>query len=232
MNRRAPLAVIILVLALTMIAPSGVSSPVHAATPHDQNVGQWDYTCRVDQINTYETITVGADTHGPLGNLSYFAAGLCNAFLRVTPTGYNNGYEMFPLTQPRPGNIQCGYVYRYGGYWELLRPPYANSMGAGIITVRDNNDDTAISGSSETYGQADCLAIGTQLDNINAQNGYNTTDQPLATVESCAACGGGGGSGPSSGFNGALPKPPKAKHPAKKPIKCVVYSNNKKTCHR
>jgi len=54
-----------------MIAPSGVPSLVHAATPHDQNVGQWDYTCRVDQINAYETITIGSDTHGPLATVLF-----------------------------------------------------------------------------------------------------------------------------------------------------------------
>ncbi len=231
MIQRATFALVALILALAMTMPGSVASHVHAASPRDQNIGQWDYTCRVDQINTYETITVGSDVRGPLGNLSYFAAGLCNAFLNAASNSYNNGYEMFPLTQPRPGNAQCAYVYRYGGYWEALRPPYADSRGAVIISIRDTPDDTAISGSSATYGQADCGGISAQLDNINAQNGYNTTDQPLAPIESCTGCGGGGG-GPSSGFNGTLPKPPKAKHPAKKPLHCVTAGNGKKTCHR
>lgn len=232
MVQRATFALVALILALAMTAPGGVTLHVHAAVPHDQNIGQWDYTCRVDQINTYETITVGADGRGPMGNQSYFAAGLCNAFLNAASNSYNSGYEMFPLTQPRPGTIQCSYVYRYGGYWELLRPPYANSLGADIISIRDTPDDASRADSSETYGLADCYAIGSQLDQINARNGYNSTAQPLAPVETCSQCGGGGAAGPSSGFNGTLPKPPKAKHPAKKPLHCVTAGNGKRTCHR
>ena len=230
MIRHLGLAFVALILALTVPSSLGTVSLVHAAIPHDQNIGVWDYTCRVDQVNTSETITVGADTSGPLGNVSGFAVRLCNAFVNVAATTYNNGYEVFPLTQSRPGIILCSYVYRYGGYWGLLRPPYINNTGAAIITVRDTQSDVGADNSGRTYGQADCDAIGSQLDQINAQNGYNSTDDPLAPIQSCTACGGGGG-GPSSGFSGALPKPPKARHPARKPIVCVTNPNGQRTCH-
>lgn len=188
-----PRGLAFIALILTLIVPSslGTVSLVHAAIPHDQNVGFWDYTCRVDQVNTYETITVGADTSGPLGNVSGFGARLCNAFLNATATTYNSGYEVFPLTQPRPGIILCSYVYRYGGYWELLRPPYINNTGAAIITVRDADNDLVGDNLGNTYGQEDCFGIGSQLDQINEQYGYNTTDNPLAPVQTCSACGGG-----------------------------------------
>lgn len=234
MIRHVTLAFIALALALAMTAPSSLTSPIHAAAPHDQNIGYWEYTCRVDQINTYETITVGADVSGPLGNVSGFAARLCTAFVNVASNAYNNGYESFPLNQPRPGEIQCSYIYRYGGYWQLLQPPYSDIRGATLITVRDTADDT-LPGSSTTYGVADCGSIGSQLDQINAQNGYNTTDQPLALSQTCVGCsGGGGGTGNAGGFAGTLPKPPKAKRPAQKPLKCIVNAahGNKKTCHR
>ncbi len=231
MIRHLGLAFVALILALTVPSSLGTVSLVHAAIPHDQNIGVWDYTCRVDQVNTSETITVGADTSGPLGNVSGFAVRLCNAFVNVAATTYNNGYEVFPLTQPRPGIILCSYVYRYGGYWELLRPPYINNTGAAIITARDAENDLVSDNLGEAYGQEDCFGIGGQLDQINEQNGYNRTDNPLAPVETCSACGGGVLVPPNGGFAGALPKPPKARHPARKPIVCVTNPNGQRTCH-
>lgn len=223
---------LVLMLAMSVVSPMG--SPARANALHDQNVGVWDYTCRVDQVNTYETVTVGGDTSGPLGDVSGFARGLCNAFLRVRPDQFTQGYEMFPRDQPRPGDIVCSYVYRYGGYWQTLRPPYAINRGAAIITIRDTGNDALTSDSSVTYGRADCASIGNQLDGINYQNGFNTTDHPLATFQECSDCGGiGGGGGPSAGFAGTLPTPPKAKKSAKKPLHCVTDSHHKKpTCHR
>jgi len=230
MSRRVTFTIISLVLALSMTLPSGLVLTISAAMPHDQAVGMWNYTCRVNQINTYETITVGADTSGQLGNQSGFASRVCNAFLDASPTTNNHGYEVFPLTVPRPGAILCSYVYRYGGYWELLLPPYARSRGAAIITIRDTTDDIGDSSNAVTYGQQDCNDVGYALNLINLRNGYNVTDQPLATVEACSACGGGG-----SLSTVVLPPPPKPKHPTKKPLTCTTSTVNgktKRTCHR
>jgi hypothetical protein len=156
---------------LLMAATLALSVPAttHAASPRDQNVGYWNYTCRGQQYGTDETITVGADTT--------WAQRVC-ASIENDPSG---NYVPFPLQEPRPGDIQCGFIFRYGGYWEQLRPPYEGYYGFAQIVGRD--DDWS------NYGSNDCEALTWQLDDHNARHGYNTADTPLVTIQECAACG-------------------------------------------
>jgi len=200
-HRIAALALIALLL---ILAPAKTA---RASSPHDQALGTWADTCRLNWQYSALTITFGSDSN--------WATTTCDAIEQ----DQSNQYVYFPLTAPRPGDVQCAYIYTYSGYWLKEQYPYtAGYTGAVQIAVRDDlaYDDASLS-------QTACGSIQQAADNYNLNHGYNTSDNPLATVMECTACGGGGGGGSTIGALPQLPTAPKAKHPARKPAHCLSY---------
>jgi hypothetical protein len=183
----------------------------HAQTrSSDYNLGYWAVTCRLQWQGSDETITLGSD--------GGWARTACDGI--AGNTSPDNQYVYYPLTQPRPGTVQCAYIYTYGGYWLTERPPYQGYTGSAQIAVRDDD--------GSPVGQAACSSVGGQADAFNSNHGFNIADNPLAPIQECTQCGGGGGGGgaPVTGsLTTSLPGAPKAKHPHKKP---PVYVNGKR----
>ncbi len=223
---------IALLLTLAFVAPA---TGAHAIAPREQSVGQWAYLCRVQQINTAETITVGADTNprAPLGDLAPYAARTCATFDAAASSPYDNGYQDYPLSHARPGVIVCAAVLRYGGYWQELAAPYTNSLGGLVVAVRDTPEDTSPDGSGQTYGQNDCNALYGAFSEANVAAGYNPDlMHPLATIQNCEGCGGGGAAPRLGGSLLQLPKTPHSRHPARKPYACVTLTPGQRNTTR
>lgn len=210
-------------LALLLAIPASPAA-VHAqgrgrARLADVNLGYWAQTCRAQYEYSGLTITFGSD--------GSWAPVACN---NLEDT--NTNYHPFPLTESRPGGVQCAEIYTYGGYWLLEKPPYTQGYtGQAQIAVRDDPYQDGADLSS-----AVCGSIIESADQSNAQNGFNSSADPLAPIQECTQCGGGGGAGaPAPSAISSLPKAPRAKKKAQKPLHCTLDSKGhviKKSCHR
>jgi len=194
-----------------VLAPATVS---HAQSPRtharDQSLGQWNTTCRTVWGNSAMTITFGSD--------GSWARDTCSAI--VNDSNSLNQYQYFPLDQPRPGRIQCAYIYTYGGYWLQERAPYTQGYaGAAQVAVRDDL-------SYDDAGLADgaCGSFGQIADSYNYDHGFNTSADPLAPIQQCNGCSGGGGGGAqfmAGNITAQVPNTLKAKHSHKKAVVCI-----------
>ena len=210
----------VLALLLTLPASVGVvrAQSGERTRSADVNLGYWAQTCRAQYEYSGLTITFGSDTS--------WAPSAC-----VNLEDANSNYHPFPLTERRPGSVQCAEIYTYSGYWLLEKPPYTQGYtGQALMAVRD---DLAQDGPD--LSTIVCNSIIASADQANAQNGFNSSADPFAPVQDCSGCGGGGGGAPPPSAVSSLPKSPRATKKAQKPVHCLVDGPGhviKKSCHR
>jgi len=209
----------VLALLITLPASVGVvrAQSGERTRSADVNLGYWAQTCRAQYEYSELTITFGSD--------GLWAPTTCN---NLEDTNLN--YHPFPLTERRPGTVQCAEIYTYGGYWLLEKPPYTQGYtGQAQIVVRDDPYQDGADLPATV-----CNSVIASADQSNAQNGFNSSADPLAPVQDCSGCGGGGGPPPPSAVS-SLPKAPRAIKKAQKPVHCLVDDKGhviKKSCHR
>jgi len=217
--RRAFRASVLTLLLAIPVAPAVVHAQSGERTRSaDVNLGYWAQTCRAQYEYSGLTITFGSD--------GLWAPTTCN---NLEDTNLN--YHPFPLTERRPGSVQCAEIYTYGGYWLLEKPPYTQGYtGQAQIVVRDDPYQDGADLAATV-----CNSIIASADQSNAQNGFNSSADPLALVQDCSGCGGGGGGVPPPSAVSSLPKAPRATKKAQKPVHCLVDGKGhviKKSCHR
>ncbi len=206
----------ILAAALATLIALAPTLPAHA----DQNLGYWNDSCRAVWGNSAMTLTFASD--------GSWAGQACNSVINNSDP--SNLYQSYPFNADRPGTVQCAEIFTYGGYWLKEQYPYTQRYtGSAQIAVRDDLSYDA----ADLSGTA-CGSVIGAADSYNTEHGYNTSDNPLATIQQCQqmCSGGGGGGGPVAGMIGSLPGTPKAKHPVRKPKSCYTDGKPTKTVPR